>query len=137
MKRLKTIQLLTLSILLLVTTNVYVSAQELEAFWEDYNQYTEEEMRRIEEAIQSPDEWLGVERPNYVPGKDTSRRDMCLNCEWFMVEVCLKEADLDGKGYHEDILGLTTTDCYADFLASRYVLICPTCGEIGKGLWTT
>lgn len=132
MKKIRVLIMMVISATLLISSTAY--AQDLSEFKEWYSVYEKEELRRLEEIANSPDPsvWLGVVRDNMPLDTTNTTRSMCVDCNWFGVSVCARDATLYTYGYHRGLLGIAETDCLTYYYKSRGAEMCPTCLQI---LW--
>ena len=124
--------LLTAAVMI-VSMSTHSFAYDLTEFYENYQCIIEEEQRRIQEIVNSPNsqDWLGVVVENLPMSNDVSFYPMCTDCSWFTVSVCAGEATLYDEGYHYGgFLGMFLTDCYAYYFESRGAEMCPTCYRV-------
>lgn len=98
----------------------------------DMDEFSEEEWRRIEMIINSPNskDWIGVVNENVPYDSGISAYPNCVDCAVLTRSVCLKEAILVDEGYHNGFLGITQTDCYAYYFESGGIEQCQICGDI-------
>ena len=94
--------------------------------------YTAEEQRRINMITQSEnsEDWIGVVEENFPLEREIEMYPFCEDCYEISVTVCAGEAILVDEGYHKDLLGIVTTDCYAYYFNSRGADMCPVCGKV-------
>lgn len=98
----------------------------------DMDEYNEEERRRIEMIVNSPNskDWIGVVKENVPLDSGISAYPNCVDCGVLTVSVCAKEAILYDEGYHYDFWGITQTDCYAYYFQSNGGDMCPICAKV-------
>ncbi|WP_300802005.1 hypothetical protein [uncultured Acetatifactor sp.] len=98
----------------------------------DMDEFSEEEWRRIEMIINSPNskDWIGVVKENVPLDSGISTYPNCVDCAVLSVSVCAKEAILYEEGYHNDFWGINQTDCYAYYFESGGAEMCPLCARV-------
>ena len=98
----------------------------------DMDEYSEEERRRIEMIVNSPNskDWIGVVRENVPLDSYISFYPNCADCGVISVSVCAKEANLYDEGCQDDSWEGTETDCYAYHFQGRGSDMCPMCAKV-------
>lgn len=120
-----------LSLLLAVSMFIMASPVTYAYDMPDMDEFSEEEWRRIETIVNSPNskDWIGVVRENLTLNRGITPYPNCVDCSVLTRSVCYKEAILVDEGYHTGFLGIGTTDCYAYYFESGGADICPICGR--------
>ncbi len=132
MKKSSKIITLLLILVFAVINCITVSASAYSDFEKWLEPYAEEEQRRINEVLRSPnnEDKIGVFKENVPIDNAISTYANCLKCAALGVTVCAKEGTVIDEGYHRALLGLIETDCYVTYLGSRGASMCPICGSV-------